>query len=114
MFAEHRATGRNLVLQFVWVYERAIDFDGLKRFTTISDTACWDGASSVLRCPSPGIGGSQTGGRQTSISPNAPVHALNLATGPMNAHNYLLIPNVGQAGVSASFHLWTARPLSAW
>ncbi len=32
MFAEHRAIGRNLVIQLVWVYEHAIDFDELRRF----------------------------------------------------------------------------------
>jgi hypothetical protein len=32
LFTEHRAIGRNLVIQCVWVYERAIDFDGLRRF----------------------------------------------------------------------------------
>ena len=32
VFAEHRASGRNLVIQCVWVYEHAIDFDGVRRF----------------------------------------------------------------------------------
>jgi hypothetical protein len=32
MFAQHHAIGRNLVIQCVWVYEHAIDLDGLKRF----------------------------------------------------------------------------------
>ena len=33
LFAEHRAIGQqNLVIQWVWVYEHAIDFDGLRRF----------------------------------------------------------------------------------
>jgi hypothetical protein len=32
MFAQHHAIGRNLVIQCVWVYEHAIDFDGLRRF----------------------------------------------------------------------------------
>ena len=32
LFAEHRAIGRNLVIQFVWVYEHAVDFEGLRRF----------------------------------------------------------------------------------
>ncbi|OBI10932.1 hypothetical protein A5712_10900 [Mycobacterium sp. E2327] len=31
-FAGHRATGQTEVMQVVWVYEHAIDFDGLKRF----------------------------------------------------------------------------------
>ena len=30
-FDGHRATGQNEVLQGVWIYEHAIDFDGLKR-----------------------------------------------------------------------------------
>lgn len=32
LFAGHRAAGLNLVIQCVWIYEHAIDFDGLKRF----------------------------------------------------------------------------------
>jgi polyketide synthase 5 len=32
MFAGHRATGQKVVIQVVWVYEHAIDFDGLRRF----------------------------------------------------------------------------------
>ena len=32
LFAGHRATGQKQVMQFVWVYEHAIDFDGLRRF----------------------------------------------------------------------------------
>ena len=32
LFAQHRAIGRKLVIQCVWVYEHAIDFDGLRRF----------------------------------------------------------------------------------
>ncbi len=32
LFAQDRAAGRNLVIQLGWVYEHAIDFDGLKRF----------------------------------------------------------------------------------
>jgi hypothetical protein len=32
MFAQHDAIGRKLVIQCVWVYEHAIDFDGLRRF----------------------------------------------------------------------------------
>ncbi|KUH80944.1 hypothetical protein AU186_07760 [Mycobacterium sp. GA-1999] len=32
LFAGHRAAGLNLVIQVVWLYERAIDFDGLERF----------------------------------------------------------------------------------
>ena len=31
-FAGHRAIGQTEVMQVVWVYEHAIDFDGLKRF----------------------------------------------------------------------------------
>ena len=31
-FAGHRAAGQKDVMQVVWVYEHAIDFDGLKRF----------------------------------------------------------------------------------
>ena len=31
-FAGHRAIGQQEVMQVVWVYEHAIDFDGLKRF----------------------------------------------------------------------------------
>ncbi len=31
LFAGHRAAGLNLVIQCVWIYERAIDVDGLKR-----------------------------------------------------------------------------------
>jgi hypothetical protein len=32
LFAVHRATGHEEVAQVVWVYERPIDFDGLRRF----------------------------------------------------------------------------------
>ncbi|KUH80882.1 hypothetical protein AU186_07845 [Mycobacterium sp. GA-1999] len=32
LYAQHKAIGRNLVLQVVWVYEHAIDFDGVRRF----------------------------------------------------------------------------------
>jgi hypothetical protein len=32
MFEVHRASGQKEVMQVVWVYERAIDFDGLRRF----------------------------------------------------------------------------------
>jgi hypothetical protein len=32
LFTQHHAVGRNLVIQCVWVYEHAIDFDGVRRF----------------------------------------------------------------------------------
>jgi hypothetical protein len=32
LFLGQRATGQELVVQAVWVYERAVDFDGLRRF----------------------------------------------------------------------------------
>ena len=32
LYAGHRAAGQNEVMQVVWVYEHAIDFDGLRRF----------------------------------------------------------------------------------
>ena len=32
LFAQHRAIGRQVVVQVVWVYEHAIDFDGVRRF----------------------------------------------------------------------------------
>ena len=32
LFAQHRAIGRSVVIQVVWVYEHAIDFDGVRRF----------------------------------------------------------------------------------
>lgn len=32
VFAQHRAIGRAIVIQIVWVYEHAIDFDGVRRF----------------------------------------------------------------------------------
>jgi len=32
LFTQHHAIGRNLVIQCVWVYRHAIDFDGLRRF----------------------------------------------------------------------------------
>jgi hypothetical protein len=32
LFAQHHAIDRNLVIQCVWVYDHAIDFDGLRRF----------------------------------------------------------------------------------
>ncbi len=32
LFAGHRAAGQKVVIQCVWVYEHAIDIDGLKRF----------------------------------------------------------------------------------
>ncbi len=31
-FAQHRAVGRKVVIQCVWIYEHAIDLDGLRRF----------------------------------------------------------------------------------
>jgi hypothetical protein len=31
-FAQHRAIGRKVVIQCVWIYEHAIDFDGVRRF----------------------------------------------------------------------------------
>ena len=59
LFAQHHAVGRNLVIQCVWVYEHAHRLRwAVGVFTTISVTGCWDGASSVRRCRSPGIGGS--------------------------------------------------------
>jgi hypothetical protein len=32
LFAQHRAMDRSVVIQVVWVYEHAIDFDGVRRF----------------------------------------------------------------------------------
>lgn len=32
LFTQHHAIGRNLVIQCVWVYEHAIDFDAVRRF----------------------------------------------------------------------------------
>jgi hypothetical protein len=32
LFAQHHAIGRKVVIQCVWVYEHAIDFDGVRRF----------------------------------------------------------------------------------
>jgi hypothetical protein len=32
LYTQHHAIGRNLVIQCVWVYEHAIDWDGLRRF----------------------------------------------------------------------------------
>jgi hypothetical protein len=32
LFTQHRAIGRNLVIQVVWVYEHPIDLDGVRRF----------------------------------------------------------------------------------
>jgi hypothetical protein len=32
LFAGHHAAGLNLVIQCVWIYEHALDFDGLRRF----------------------------------------------------------------------------------
>ena len=32
LFAQHRAIDRSVVIQVVWVYEHAIDFDGVRRF----------------------------------------------------------------------------------
>ena len=32
LFAQHRAIDRSVVVQVVWVYEHAIDFDGVRRF----------------------------------------------------------------------------------
>lgn len=32
LFTQHRAIGRNLVIQCMWVYEHAVDFDQVKRF----------------------------------------------------------------------------------
>lgn len=32
-FTQHRAIGRNVVIQVVWVYEHAVDFDGVRRFS---------------------------------------------------------------------------------
>jgi len=32
VYAQHHAIGRNLVIQCVWLYDHAVDFDGLRRF----------------------------------------------------------------------------------
>ena len=32
LFAQHRAMGRTIVIQTVWIYEHPIDFDGVRRF----------------------------------------------------------------------------------
>ena len=32
LFAQHRALGRSVVIQVVWIYEHAINFDGVRRF----------------------------------------------------------------------------------
>ena len=32
LFAQHRAIDRQVVVQVVWVYEHAVDFDGVRRF----------------------------------------------------------------------------------
>jgi hypothetical protein len=32
LFAQHRAIGRSVVIQVVWIYEHAINFDGVRRF----------------------------------------------------------------------------------
>ena len=32
LFAQHRAIGRSVVIQVVWIYDHAIDFDGVRRF----------------------------------------------------------------------------------
>jgi hypothetical protein len=32
LFAQHRAIGRHVVIQCVWIYEHAIDLDGVRRF----------------------------------------------------------------------------------
>ena len=32
LFAQHRAIGRSVVVQVVWIYEHAIDLDGVRRF----------------------------------------------------------------------------------
>lgn len=32
LFAQHHAIGRNLVIQCVWIYEHAVDLEGLRRF----------------------------------------------------------------------------------
>ena len=32
LVAQHRAIGRSVVIQVVWIYEHAIDFDGVRRF----------------------------------------------------------------------------------
>ncbi|MGH3959446.1 hypothetical protein [Mycobacterium sp.] len=33
LFAQHRAIGRQVVIQVVWIYEHAIDLDGVRRFS---------------------------------------------------------------------------------
>jgi len=33
LFAQHRAIDRNVVIQVVWVYDQAVDFDGLRLFS---------------------------------------------------------------------------------
>ena len=94
-FAGHRAIGQQEVMQVVWVYEHAIDFDGLKRFHHNLGYGLSGRRSSVRRCRSAGIGGSWIGGRRTSISPSVPAHAPNSATGPMNAHKCAVDPERG-------------------
>ncbi|OBA89895.1 hypothetical protein A5662_23555 [Mycobacteriaceae bacterium 1482268.1] len=32
LYAQHRAIGRNVVIQVVWIYDQVIDFDGVRRF----------------------------------------------------------------------------------
>lgn len=32
LFTQHRAIGRNVVIQVVWIYEHAVDFDGVRLF----------------------------------------------------------------------------------
>lgn len=40
-YAGHHASGQKEVMQVVWLYDRAIDFDGLRRFLQIMSRSLW-------------------------------------------------------------------------
>jgi hypothetical protein len=106
-FLSVRATGQGTVVQCVWIYERAVDLDGLRRSTATSDSGCWDGGSSVLRCRSHVIGRFPMGPRRTSIKLSAPVRAVSSAHGPMNADKLPSTRNRAQlAPRSCALHGW--------
>ncbi|EUA24767.1 hypothetical protein I552_3859 [Mycobacterium xenopi 3993] len=103
LYAGHRAIGRKLVIQCVWIYEHAVDLDGLRQFHRNLGFGLL--GRRIERSPLPFArpDGSWIAGRRTSISPRVRVHALNSATGQTNAHNCLSIRNGDPAGILAFF-----------
>ena len=80
-FTGERVTGATGVLQCVWVYDRAIDIDGLRRFHRHLHGAGYRAASSAHRCLSPGIAGSRPAFSPTWRSSRSRYRATNSTLG---------------------------------